>query len=163
MLPSILKILAWAVAIAAVVVIIFFTVKSASRSSGQAMTEHILSRQQVEAALESGNALALGASQWLDEAQRLAAEQDFRAVYRALYLALLSGLHSAGKIEHTRNRTNWTYVQLYRGPDEERAIFGHLTEVFDRVWYGRRAAPEQSSLEELRSKVAMLTRSGRQE
>lgn len=162
MLPSILKALAWTIAIAAVVVIVFFIIRSTSRAKEQVSAAHVLNRQQVEAAMESGDALALDASQWLDEAQRLAAEENFRAVYRALYLSLLSGLHSARKIEHNQNRTNWTYVQLFRGPDEERAIFGQLTEVFDRVWYGRKVVPERASLEELRGKVAMLARVGRQ-
>ena len=92
----------------------------------------------------------------MGEADRLAAEQDFRAVYRALYLALLSGLHTAGKIEHSLTRTNWTYVQRYRGPGEERQTFGDLTALFDRVWYGRKPA-DGNDLPTIQQKVATLT------
>jgi Domain of unknown function (DUF4129) len=122
-----------------------------------ANTARVLSQEQIREAMESGNALALDSSQWMEQARRLAGEQDFRAVYRALYLALLSGLHAAGKIEHNRNRTNWVYVAHYRGPAPERARFSELTELFDRVWYGRKTAQEDN-LDQLRVDVAMLTR-----
>jgi len=115
----------------------------------------ILSREQVGKALQQGEALALDEEEWLAEADRLAAQGNFRAVYRALYLALLSGLHDARKIDFRRNRTNWVYVRRYRGPEEERGAFADLTELFDRAWYGLKP-PAGASLAELRSTVDSL-------
>jgi len=158
-LPAILKALAWFIGTIAVILIAFLLAKMTGHLRRDAPLPHILSREQIQQAMDSGDALALGTAQWMDEAQRLAAEQNFRAVYRALYLALLSGLHIAGKIEHNRNRTNWTYVQHFHGPDQERSTFSDLTELFDRVWYGRKAA-ESRNLDELRRTVAALVGGG---
>jgi hypothetical protein len=154
-LSSMLKFLAWAVVGVVAIFLAILLIRTVRAGPTQTTIANVLSREQVQAAMESGDALALGTGQWLDESRRLAAEQDFRAVYRALYLALLSGLHRAGKIEHDRNRTNWTYVRHYHGPAPERDQFSDLTELFDRVWYGRKQA-EGSSLEQLRLNVETL-------
>ena len=82
-------------------------------------------------------------------------QYEFRAVYRALYLALLSGLHAANKIDFRKTRTNWTYVRGYRGPEPEKVTFTSLTALFDRVWYGEQPAA-QSSIPEVRRRVAWL-------
>jgi len=157
-LPTFLKVIAWAALAAGLVFLAVIVIKS-TKPAAIGITANILTRQQVQDALEAGDALALGTSQWMDEAKRLADEQNFRAVYRALYLALLSGLHARGKIEHNRNRTNWTYVQHYLGPENELATFSELTNLFDLVWYGRRDAGG-NDLEQLRGKVALLTNGG---
>lgn len=160
-LPTVLKwvaILVLAIALGFAVVLVIRMIGNSD--AGDAPAAHILSRQQVLAALQSGDALSLPTDQWLDEARRQAAEQNFRAVYRALYLALLSGLHQAGKIQHNRNRTNWVYVRQYRGSDEERVVFSELTDLFDRVWYGHRAPAEGSGLDQVQRKVALLTGTG---
>lgn len=142
-----------------VILICYFLIRRLMMTPPPLTTARVLSREAIQEAMESGEALALAPDEWMDEARRLAAEQNFRAVYRALYLALLSGLHSNGKIEHSRNRTNWYYVQHYRGPDGERPMFEHLTDLFDRVWYGHKQAPE-SRLEELQQQVKLLTAGG---
>ncbi|MFW6157901.1 MAG: DUF4129 domain-containing protein [Planctomycetota bacterium] len=116
---------------------------------------HVLGRVRAREALESGEALALDGAEWLAEAERFATEHDFRAMYRALYLGLLSGLHAANKIDFRRNRTNWTYVARFRGPDDERDTFASLTSVFDRVWYGAKE-PGDVSLDEVKMQVSRL-------
>lgn len=158
-LPTILKIVAWLALATALIFVTIFVVRLLGKNKPNIPTANILSRRQVHQAMESGDALALDSAQWMDEARRLAEEQNFRAMYRALYLALLSGLHTLGKIEHSRNRTNWAYVQYYRGPSDERAVFADLTELFDRVWYGRKDAGG-NDLETLRIQIARLTREG---
>jgi Domain of unknown function (DUF4129) len=159
LLLDVLKIAGWVAATAGVLFIAVVIAKLIVASRMPASMAQILSRQQIHDALEAGNALALNSSQWLDEAQRLAEDQNFRAVYRALYLALLSGLHSAGKIDHNPNRTNWTYVQHYRGPMQERDLFGRLTDLFDRVWYGHKPVTDQN-LPKLRDDVRTLVGTG---
>ncbi len=128
---------------------------SADRSRGS--KAKILSREQIRKALESGEALALAGAEWLQEAERLVAEGNFRAVYRALYLALLSGLHTAGKIDFRKNRTNWMYVFLFRGPEGDKESFSRLTALFDQVWYGEKPVAGYS-LAQLKDQVARLTR-----
>lgn len=161
MLPGFLYGVGWIIAIGGAAVIVILIIQILRSSQVVTSTAHILSRQQIQQAMETGDALALNSSEWLDEAHRLAADQNFRMVYRALYLALLSGLHSAGKIDHNPNRTNWTYVQNYRGPQTERDLFSNLTDLFDRIWYGHKNAGSEN-LPQLRQTVRILIGSGEQ-
>jgi hypothetical protein len=155
----VLKAVAWTVAVLATLILLGLIVNLFRQRKGPAAAATVLSRTEIHDALEAGDALALNSSQWATEARRLAAEKDFRAVYRALYLALLAGLHGLGKIDFNRNRTNWTYVQRYRGPDEERATFGELTGLFDHVWYGL-ANAERHDIDQLQQRIAALTAAG---
>jgi len=118
-------------------------------------TGRVLNREKIHEALESGEALALDGPQWLNEANRLAREQNYRAVYRALYLALLSGLHAVNKIDFRKSRTNWNYVSRFRGPTEQRDVFASLTELFDLVWYGLKPA-KADAIDDAKHKVASL-------
>lgn len=115
----------------------------------------VLTRQQVKEALDSGEALAMPSGRWLDEAGRFAEENDLRSAFRALYLALLAGLHERRKIDFRRNRTNWIYVRHYRGPQEERQHFNRLTRRFDTIWYGQHQ-PDEPVLRESRARVSAL-------
>jgi len=114
-----------------------------------------LSREKVQEALENGQALALDADGWMSEAERMGAEGDFRAMYRAIYLGLLSSLHQNGRIDYRKNRTNWSYVNGYKGTLNDQADFGALTEIFDQVWYGQKPAGGVS-LEELKTRAGRL-------
>jgi len=133
-------------------VMVYRRILEVRRESGETK---ILSREKVREALEAGEALAMESPEWIKEAERLAAIGEFRAVFRAMYLALLSGLHSAGKIDFRKNRTNWVYVNSFHGPLEEKDIFSKLTGIFDNVWYGRKDYRE-FSLSDLRKRVAKL-------
>ncbi|MDH5638738.1 MAG: DUF4129 domain-containing protein [Nitrospinota bacterium] len=115
-----------------------------------------LSREKTRQALESGEALALDSQGWLLEAERMEAEGDLRAMYRAIYLALLSGLHDKGLIDFRKNRTNWVYVQKFKGAREGRETFSSLTALFDQVWYGQKPAAGVSLDEVKRSAGALL-------
>ena len=159
-LPGVLKVMLIVVIAAVLAVMAVVLIRSLRAGPPQGPTARILSRELLHEALQSGDALALGSGEWMDEVRRLAMQQNFRAVYRALYLALLSGLHAAGKIEHSRNKTNWFYVSQYRGPASERSTFSNLTDLFDRVWYGRLMAVNEN-LDEIRQQVAELTGAGR--
>jgi hypothetical protein len=135
-LKTLFWVIAWSAIILFVVALIVLIVRLVHATHNPAATGNVLSREQVAVALDQGDALALGGGQWLDEAGRLAAEKNFRAMYRALYLALLSGLHANGKIDFNRHYTNWTYVRRFRGQSSEREVFSALTDLFDSVWYG---------------------------
>ena len=93
----------------------------------------------------------------MEQAVRLAQGGDHRMAFRAMYLALLSGLHSAGVIRYRRQQTNWAYVQSFDGPAARRELFVELTGRFDEVWYGLRE-PDDASFERLRGQVDTLLR-----
>ena len=97
----------------------------------------------VKKAMAEGDALAQSSDAWMNLAAELGNAGDWRMAYRAMYLALLSSLHAAGRITFRKSLTNRTYVARYRGPAEECRTFSALTEIFDRVWYGHKTVPPQ--------------------
>lgn len=107
-------------------------------------------------ALENGDALAMDNFAWRKEAERRLHAGEIRLAYRSLYLGLLSGLHSQGRIVFSRNRTNWQYVDSLRTNDPLRSEFAALTELFDRVWYGHAAALDQEGLDALSASVQAI-------
>lgn len=152
---SIVKMFGWIVlgiVVIAAAYMIYRALRGMERGPGRA---RVLSRDQVRKALEDGHALAMDTPAWLAEADRLLSERDPRAVYRALYLALLSGLHQAGKINFRKNRTNWIYVRSYQGPPDDLPVFTDLTEMFDNVWYGLRPA-ESSRIDRVKDSIQFL-------
>lgn len=98
----------------------------------------------VKKALDEGDALAQGADAWLTVAHQLGQDGNWRLAYRAMYLALLSGLHQSGRINFRRSLTNHAYVNGYRGPKEEIQTFSTLTDIFDCVWYGQKTIPTET-------------------
>jgi hypothetical protein len=152
-------VLAWLAIGLFVLALIVLIVRLVRSRDAAPKSDAVLSREQVAEALAGGDALALGGDQWMQEAGRLAGEKNFRAMYRALYLALLSGLHAQGKIDFNRHCTNWTYVRRYRGGSDERAVFSSLTELFDNVWYGLHA-PGGADFGDLRRQVQSLIQTG---
>ena len=154
-----LRFVGWAILAAALAFCLFVLYSYLRKIRAGVSTARVLNREQVREALAGGEALAMTAPDWVREADRLVRERNFRAVYRALYLALLSGLHQAGKIDFRKDRTNWTYVHRYRGPDSERATFGALTGLFDTVWYGLKPA-EDTSVDAIKQQMTALMAGG---
>ena len=154
-----LKIIAWAALILITLLLGIVVYKHLTQPQGVELNGRVLTREQVREALDQGAALKLDTPRWLQEASRLGTEGEFRAVYRALYLALLSGLHSDGKIDFRRNRTNWNYVSKFDGPDEQRTVFDRLTRLFDDVWYGHKTA-DRREMDRARSEVISLVGGG---
>jgi len=153
-LGSIFEAIGWIVIAALVVFVLIIVVKLMMDARPRKPSQPV-SRKRLQEAMDTGEALAAESPQWLAEAQQLAQEQDMRRAYRALYLALLSGLHQAEQINFRRNRTNWTYVRQYRGQAEQRQRLAQLTEQFDEIWYGRRS-PHASSMQQARQQVETL-------
>ena len=149
----------WLLAALIVGLLLFVLYQLWQRSQLQGSQAKILSRRQIHDALQAGEALAMSSSDWLAEVDRWAAQNDLRLVYRSLYLGLLSGLHTQGRIDFRRNRTNWVYVTRFRGPDDHRADFASLTALFDDVWYGGQETDAQN-IEPVRQKVRHLLEGG---
>ena len=116
----------------------------------------LLSREKIKQAMEQGDALAMAGDSWMRLARQFHGDGDFRAMYRAMYLSLLAGLHETGKIRFRRNHTNWQYVRYFHGDKPQRALFESLTDLFDHVWYGRKLYPNINP-DVLREQIGGLT------
>ncbi|MGC9260728.1 MAG: DUF4129 domain-containing protein [Phycisphaerae bacterium] len=141
-----LEILAMVLGIALVtgIVMVLFRWQAIGKAAA-ASTDGLLSRDKIQQAMEQGDALAMASDSWMRAARQFGSDGDFRAMYRAMYLSLLAGLHETGKIRFRRSHTNWHYVRDFHGDKPERALFGSLTDLFDHVWYGRKLYPDISS------------------
>lgn len=155
---QILKVAAW-IALAVAILVGAWLIWRRSTGARKTAIAPAVEQRAIDEALERGDALALDQKSWMVQAARSDDDRDFRRMYRALYLALLSGLHERGHIRFNRNHTNWMYVSTYRGPREQRDNFAALTDLFDRVWYGRHL-PDGESPEGLRRQVATLIAAG---
>lgn len=108
------------------------------------------------------DALAFSALSWTSRARQLASAGDTRAAIRALYLALLVGLHRSEFIVYDRWTTNREYELMLsvavgrgRGSEMTSRTFARITEVFDFVWYGGHEAEPESFERCLRSVEAI--------
>lgn len=139
---NVLEILATVVgiALAAGIVLVLFRWQALGKTAA-ATADGLLSREKIKQAMEQGDALAMASDSWMRAARQFHGDGDFRAMYRAMYLSLLAGLHETGKIRFRRNYTNWHYVRDFHGDKPRRALFESLTDLFDHVWYGRKLYP----------------------
>lgn len=78
----------------------------------------------------------------LDDAAGLAAASDYRAAFRALYLATLVALDRQRLISFDPALTNWQYIRpMPRG--DKRSDFTAFTRLFDYKWYGDEPTTEE--------------------
>lgn len=94
---------------------------------------------------EAGVETVTEPDEWLQQAQRYAADGDYRRAFRAVFLAILAHLNRSGAIEYDRSRTNGDYLRMLRG-NGLRALYEALrplTAEFDVRWYGNRATAEE--------------------
>ena len=149
------------IALVAGIVMVLFRWQAIGKAA-TASTDGLLSRDKIKQAMEQGDALAMASDSWMRAARQFGSDGDFRAMYRAMYLSLLAGLHENGKIRFRRNHTNWHYVRDFHGDKPERALFGSLTDLFDHVWYGRKIYPNINP-ESLRDKISsLIVRNGKE-
>ncbi|MBX5482211.1 MAG: DUF4129 domain-containing protein [Myxococcaceae bacterium] len=87
-------------------------------------------------ASDEQSALSRPPEGWSQLADELAAQGDFRAALRSLYLALLSRLHRIGAIDYDPTLSNWDYCRQFRGHRDWVPTFRDLTLRFDFAWYG---------------------------
>ncbi len=76
---------------------------------------------------------------WRRMAEEYARAHEFRAAYRALFLALLLTLDQAGIVSYDRARTNGDYIRALRTGDQA-SLYQLLLPpalAFDRYWYGQ--------------------------
>ncbi len=154
--PILLEYLGIAIIILALIAGIFLLINMlVSRNPKITTPQSSADRRDISEALQEGDALALESDQWLNKAREFESSGEFRLMYRALYLALLAGLHEKGKIRFRRSATNYTLVRGFTGNQSDRTTFGTLTDRFDHVWYGWKVYPAQTT-EDLKSAMATL-------
>lgn len=81
-------------------------------------------------------------NRWLEIAQELIAQGDYRLALRALFLAELSYLAEEGMIRLARHKSNYDYrCELSRRGDSSAEVleaYQRSATLFDGVWYGER-------------------------
>ena len=78
--------------------------------------------------------------EWLAEARAAAQRGDWRDGVRLAYWAGISNLESRGLWLPDRARTPREYLRMISDSSEFRTPLQMLTQVFERIWYGRRPA-----------------------
>jgi hypothetical protein len=80
---------------------------------------------------------------WLEDAQRAAANGDWREAIHFIYWAAISRLESRRLWPADRARTPREYLALVAPDDQRQAGLATLTGSFERTWYGGRPAQER--------------------
>ena len=119
----------------------------ASRNRGpQAVKKPLVPAKSVQQTTERQGPLPHerpAAELWREADEQARNEQYLQAV-RTLYLAVLSMLHRQQLLRFEPTRTNGEYVQQVRlapqAPPSLHAVFQEFTALFERKWYGDRAA-----------------------
>ena len=136
MLPSLVKLLAIALALAFAWVLY----RHWKQSKATAIVE---APAAPEINLESENVVAnqLPENEWLRLAREKIAAGDLRLALRALFLATLANLGEKRLLHISRTKSNGDYSRELswraRGREELNESFTHQVRTFDRVWYGR--------------------------
>ncbi|HEY0866617.1 MAG TPA: DUF4129 domain-containing protein [Fimbriimonas sp.] len=101
------------------------------------------------------------ADEWLEMADKLEAQGDFRRAVRCLYLACLLRFDETGVGRFDRGQTNWEHLErLSRSPRMPAQIdFRTPTKAFDVVWYGKivRGAEDVSQFRQVYADVKQAT------
>jgi hypothetical protein len=92
--------------------------------------------------LAPGAASAIHWQLWLDDANRAAAQHQWREAIHFLYWAAISRLESKRLWPADRARTPREYLALVAGEDPRKPGLAALTGSFERYWYGGRSAAE---------------------
>jgi hypothetical protein len=94
----------------------------------------------------AGAALAsvrLSSREWLSEADKLVAAQDWRAACRSLYMGCLRLLDESDVVAFNPTRTNIEYYYALGGNKVIQKVFRELANLVDSFWFGDRMAKDQ--------------------
>jgi hypothetical protein len=102
-------------------------------------------KREVRFAGEDAELLQLPPDELRERAQRLAANGDYAAALRHLYIALLLTLDTRGVWRYDTRRTNWEHIHALRKKPTAAPLItplSTLTRHFDRVRYGNAPCTE---------------------
>lgn len=96
------------------------------------------SKSDVDGGLLDESEVGRSSDEWIDQADRLAREGDYRAAVRCLYLACLTRLDESHVLRFERNETNWEHLSRYQDLAVKPGGFDFrpATQRFDLAWYG---------------------------
>ncbi len=116
------------------------------------------SRQPAGAALPAFSVTPSDARQWVKEALAAAERGDYRAALHCAYWAAIARLEDLGRLSRDRARTPRESLRLLESQPGDHRLLHALTGIFERVWYGYRAASEAdwTGARELLEKIGCL-------
>jgi hypothetical protein len=104
-------------------------------------------RQKAPGVVVTDGDVALSASAWRQEADRLAAEGKYRDAVRCRYRALVAELADRGLIDQVPGRTSGDYERIVRAlVPEVSEQFSYVTRLFERCWYGHEASDAKAQV-----------------
>jgi len=100
----------------------------------------------------------IDARQWIQEALAAAERGDYRAALHCAYWGAIARLEDLGRLSRDRARTPRECLRLLEGQPGDHRLLRALTGIFERVWYGCRAASESdwAGAKELLEKIGCL-------
>lgn len=126
-----LQVAIWAAAVAGIAVLLVALAQRAGKLQ-TAVSEKTRGAADIQEIWDSGG--------WRRQAEKLAAQNDYKNACRALYLSLLQGLHEHGIADFAPARTNYEYAySLARFPQMQQT-FKKLAERVENIWFGNREA-----------------------
>ena len=114
--------------------------------------------QSVEAAQPVAASSPSDARQWIQEALRAAECGDYRVALHCAYWGAIARLEDLGRLSRDRARTPRESLRLLESQPGDHRLLHALTGLFERVWYGYRAASEGdwAGAKELLEKIGCL-------
>ena len=97
-------------------------------------------RPKMEAVLPATSSLPSDARQWVQEALAAAERGDYRAALHCAYWGAIARLEDLGRLSRDRARTPRESLRLLEDRPAEYRLLHSITGIFERVWYGYRAA-----------------------
>jgi hypothetical protein len=118
----------------------------------------IIGWQPAEAAKPAAPSAPSDARQWVQEALAAAERGDYRAALHCAYWAVVARLEDLGRLSRDRARTPRESLRLLESQPGDHGVLHALTAIFERVWYGYRAASEAdwAGAKELLEKIGCL-------
>ena len=116
------------------------------------------SRQPQETGLPVFSVPASEARQWVQEALDAAERGDYRAALHCAYWGAIARLEDLGRLSRDRARTPRESLRLLEDRPGDHRLLHALTGIFERVWYGYRAASpaDWTGAKELLEKIGCL-------
>ena len=118
----------------------------------------ILGWQPAQVARPSPPSMPSDAGQWIQEALAAAERGDYRAALHCAYWGAIARLEDLGRLSRDRARTPRESLRLLETQPGDHRLLHALTGIFERVWYGYRAASESdwAGARELLEKIGCL-------
>lgn len=139
-------------------IIVWSVIALAFFALGYMAWKWIIDLQPVKAAQPAAASSPSDARQWTQEALRAAERGDYRVALHCAYWGAIARLEDVGRLSRDRARTPRESLRLLESQPGDDRLLHALTGIFERVWYGYRAASEAdwAGAQELLEKIGCL-------